>query len=180
MINSFSYKGLSLNVQLDYTHGGDLYSATVSNLMRRGVTKDTEDREGTFIIPGYYGNPTTGDVLLNENGQKIRNVIQLGANDLHFLNTHDVNENLVFDATVLRIREVNLGYTLPEKWIAKSPFESVGLSFNVSNLWYRAFNIPEHVNLDPEVGSSNSNGRGFDTQTDPSMRKFAFGVKLLF
>lgn len=180
IINGFSYKNLKLNVQVEYTRGGDIYSSTASNILRRGVTKDTEDREGTYIIPGYYGNPATGEPLLDENGNKIRNTIQLGANDLYFLNTIDVNENLVFDGTLLRIREVNLSYDLPNKWLTQLPFESVGFSFNVQNLWYKAFNFPEHMNFDPEVSSGSANGRGFDTQSDPSMRKFSLGVRLTF
>lgn len=178
MINGLNYKNWSLNVQVEYTHGGDVFSFTASNLLRRGVTKDTEDREGTYIYPGVYGNPATGEVILDENGNKIRNTIQLGANDLFFLNTIDINENIVFDATRLRIREINLNYSLPQSLISKSPFRGASLSFNVQNLWYRAFNFPEHMNFDPEVSSNNSNGRGFDTQSDPTMRQFSLGLNL--
>jgi hypothetical protein len=178
MINGFKYKNWNLNIQIDYTHGGDVFSNTASNLLRRGVTRDTENREQTFIIPGVYGNPATGEVLLDENNQPIPNTIQLGANDLYFLNTIDVNENLVFDATRLRIREINLSYTLPQSLIDKTPFRSVALSANVQNLWFRAFNFPKYMNFDPEVSSNNSNGRGFDTQSDPTMRQFSFGLNV--
>jgi len=178
MINGLNYKNWSLNIQVEYTHGGDVYSQTASNLLRRGVTKDTEDREGSYILPGFYGNPGTGEVILDENGQKIRNNIQIGANDLYFINTIDVNDNLVFDATRLRIREINLNYSLPQSLIDRSPFQSASLSFNVQNLWFRAFNFPEHMNFDPEVSSNSSNGRGFDTQSDPTMRQFSLGLNL--
>jgi len=178
MINGFSYKNWNLSVQIDYTHGGDVYSTTASNLLRRGVTKDTEDREGSYIIPGVLGNPNTGEVILDENGNAIPNTIQLGANDLFFLNTIDVSENLVFDATRLRIREINLSYSLPQSLLNKTPFRGASFSFNVQNLWFKAFNFPEHMNFDPEVSSNNPNGRGFDTQSDPTMRQFSLGLNL--
>lgn len=178
MINGLTYKNWSMNIQIEYTHGGDIYSQTASNLLRRGTTRDTEDREGSYIIPGVYGNPSNGEVILDENGQKIRNQIQLGANDLYFLNTIDVNENLVFDATRLRIREINLNYSLPADLINKTPFRAVSISANVQNLWFRAFNFPKYMNFDPEVSSNNPNGRGFDTQSDPTMRQFSLGLNL--
>ena len=178
IINGFSYKNFNLNVQVDYTQGGDFYSSTVSNVFRRGTTTDTEDREGTYIIPGIYGDPTTGLPILDDNGNKIRNTIQLGANDLYFLNTMDINDNLVFDATVLRIREVNLSYRLPNRLMEKSPFQAASFSFNVQNLWYKAFNFPPGINFDPEVSSNNSNGRGFDTQSDPTRRQFSLALRL--
>jgi len=178
MINGLKYKNLSLNIQVDYTHGGDIYSSTANNLLRRGTTRDTENREGTYIIPGYYGNPTTGEVILDENGNKIRNTIQLGANDLYFLNTIDVSDNSVYDGTTLRIREINLGYNLPSKLVEKSPFRSVNVSFNIQNVWFKAFNLPEYMNLDTEVSSNNPNGRGWDTQADPTMRQYAVSLRL--
>jgi hypothetical protein len=178
MINGFSYKNFNLNVQIDYTHGGDIYSQTVSNTMRRGTTRDTEDREGTYIIPGFLANPTTGQLLLDDAGNKIPNRIQLGANDLYFLNTQDINDNLVFDGSVLRVREINLSYRLPSTFVEKSPFSDVSLSFNVQNLWFKAFNFPKYLNFDPEVSSNNSNGKGFDTQSDPTMRQYALAIRL--
>lgn len=178
MINTLRYKNFNLNIQLDYVHGGDIYSQTANNLLRRGTTRDTEDRDGTYIIPGYFGNPTTGEVLLDENGQKIRNNIQLGANDLYFLNTIDVNDNSVYDGTILRIREINLSYSLPYSLMEKSPFQAASLSFNVQNVWFKAFNMPKYMNLDTEVSSSNANGRGFDTQADPTMRQYAVSLRL--
>ncbi len=178
MINGFTYKNLNLTVQVDYTHGGDIFSNTASTLLRRGVTQDTEDREGTYVLPGFYGDPNTGEVILDENGQKIPNNIQLGANDLFFLNTIDVNENIVFDGSVLRIREINLNYSMPSRLLQKLPFQGVNVSFNVQNAWFKAFNFPEHMNFDPEVSSNNPNGRGFDTQADPTMRQYSLSLRL--
>ncbi len=180
-INSFSYKGFTLDVQMEYIHGGDIYSVTASNLLRRGVTRDTEDREGTYIIPGVLADPNTGDVLLDANGQKIPNTIQIGANDLYFINTVDVNENIVFDASVIRLRDISLSYNLPEKMIGKTPFGSVTFTLSGNNLWYKAPNLPKYMNLDPEVLSAGvGNAKGLDFQNDPSYKQYSFGVKLTF
>ena len=41
------------------TKGGQFYSNSIYSLLGRGVTKDTEDRETLWIIPGVYGDPNT-------------------------------------------------------------------------------------------------------------------------
>jgi TonB-linked SusC/RagA family outer membrane protein len=180
-INSFTYKGLTLDVQWEYIHGGDVYSITASNLLRRGVTRDTEDREGSYIIPGVLADPNTGTPLLDGNGDQIQNNIQIAANDLYFINLMDVNENIVYDASVVRLRDISLSYSLPSKLLEKSPFGSVRFSLTGNNLWYYAPNLPEYMNLDPEVLSSGvGNGKGLDFQNDPSYKQFSFGVKLTF
>ncbi|PQJ22989.1 SusC/RagA family TonB-linked outer membrane protein [Tenacibaculum sp. SG-28] len=180
-INNFSYKNISLSMQWDYVHGGDVYSTTASNLLRRGVTTDTEDREGSYVIPGVLGDPNTGEAIRDANGQPIRNNIQIGANDLYFINLQDVDENLVYDATTLRLRDVTLSYSLPSKHLEKSPFGSVTFSATGNNIWFKAFNVPDGLNYDPEVISSgNSNARGLDFQNDPSYSTYSLSVKVSF
>ena len=181
-INSFSYKNFTLSAQWEYIHGGDIYSVTASNLLRRGVTTDTEtNREGSYIIPGVLADPNTGDVLKDANGQSINNTIQIGANDLYFINLQDVDENLVYDASSVRLRDVSLSYKMSKKSLEKTPFGSLTFTASGNNLWYKAYNIPAGLNLDPEVISSGQgNGRGLDFQNDPSYKTYSFSVKATF
>ena len=183
-INTISYKNFTFGLQWEYTHGGDIYSVSASNLLRRGVTRDTEDREGSYIIPGVIGNPNTGEVTLDANGDKIKNNIQIGANDLYFINLMDVDENIVFDASVFRIRDISLSYKLPESLLEKTPFGSVVFNAQANNFYYSAPNLPQYMNLDPEVLGANPEGgtntKGVDYQNDPSYKQFSLGVKLTF
>ena len=183
-INTISYKNFTFGLQWEYTHGGDIYSVSASNLLRRGVTRDTEDREGSYIIPGVIGNPNTGEVTLDANGDKIKNNIQIGANDLYFINLMDVDENIVFDASVFRIRDISLSYKLPESLLEKTPFGSVVFNAQANNFYYNAPNLPQYMNLDPEVLGANPEGgtntKGVDYQNDPSYKQFSLGVKLTF
>jgi len=117
--NTLRFKGLVFSFLVDYTHGGKLYSNAISTLLGRGVTKDTEDREKTMIIPGVYGNPNTQQPILDGSGNKIPNKTQISVNDLYFSSgnsTFAINsagEWQVYDATCLRLRELTLGYDLP-------------------------------------------------------------------
>ena len=183
-INTISYKNFTFGFQWEYTHGGDIYSVSASNLLRRGVTRDTEDREGSYIIPGVIGDPNTGEVTLDANGDKIKNNIQIGANDLYFINLMDVDENVVFDASVFRIRDISLSYKLPESLLENSPFGSVVFNAQANNFHFYSPNLPQYMNLDPEVLGANPEGstntKGVDYQNDPSYKQFSVGVKLTF
>ena len=180
-INTFSYKNFTLGIQWEYIHGGDIYSFSASNLLRRGVTRDTEDREGSYIIPGVLADPNTGLPLKDANGNNIKNNIQIGANDLYFINLMDVAENIVYDASVLRLRDISFSYTMSEDMLKKTPFGSVVFSVSGNNLWYKAPNLPKYMNLDPEVlGTGAGNGKGLDFQNDPSYKQYSLGVKVTF
>ena len=182
--NTLSYRGFSLNFLVDYKHGGDLYSVTVNSMLGRGVTKDTEDRERTFIIPGVYGDPVTGEAILDADGNKIPNTTQLNMNDLVFGNTFAINadsEWSVYDASVFRLREVSLGYTLRGDQLGNLPLGSLTISLSGRNLWFYALNMPEHTNFDPEIGTYGaSNVQGIEYSGAPSVRRFGVNLRATF
>ena len=187
LTNSISFKGFTLGAVLDYRHGGDLYSTTVERLMGRGVVKDTEDRESSVIIPGFLGNRTTGQPILDENGNKVPNTIQVTTNDLffqpgfggYFINAAD--EFSVFDGTNIRIREVSLSYELPQNMLDKTPFGSAVLTFSGRNLWRFAPNIPHSTNFDPERnGFGANNTQGIEYATAPQSKRYGVNLKFTF
>ncbi|MCF7567506.1 SusC/RagA family TonB-linked outer membrane protein [Sabulilitoribacter arenilitoris] len=180
-INTFRYGNLSLSAQVEYTHGGDFSSNTIDNLLRRGVTKDTDQREGTLVVPGFLANPSTGEPLVDGNGNQIPNNIQLGANEIYFLNFLDPAGQAIYDGSVVRLREISLSYDLPNKLLEKTPFGSLSFTVLGNNLWYWAPNVPEHTNFDPEVISTGvGNGQGLEFQTAPTSKKFSFSIKATF
>lgn len=182
--NTFSWKGITLSTVFDYKHRGDLYSVTVNSLLGRGVTKDTEDRDHAWIIPGVYGDPNTHEVILDENGQKIENSVRMTTNDLWFGETFAMNgadEWSVYDATVIRLREISLSYALPKKLFDKIPIGSASISLTGRNLWFWAPHFPEYSNFDPEVNSFGAtNTQGLEYTAAPSQRRYGINLKLTF
>lgn len=186
--NTVVYKAFSLRAQFDWKQGGDISSSTIQSLLGRGVTKDTEDREGTFVIPGYYGDSSTGTPILDANGNQIPNTVQLSMNELYFSpaggNTFAINsvdEADVYDGTVFRLREINLTYDVPSKILEKTPFGKISFSVLGSNLWYFAPNVPKYTNFDPESTSyGKSNLQGIETSAAPTAKRYGFKVNLTF
>ncbi|WP_374174060.1 SusC/RagA family TonB-linked outer membrane protein [Flavobacterium tructae] len=185
--NTFTYKAWSLRAQLDWKQGGDISSSTIESLLGRGVTRDTEDREKTFIIPGYYGN-NDGTPILDANGNQIPNSTQLSMNELYFspaggstFGINSVDEATIYDGTVFRLREINLTYDVPSKILEKTPFGKISLSFIANNLWYFAPNVPKYTNFDPETTSyGNSTLQGIETSAAPTAKRWGFKINLTF
>lgn len=168
-INNFSYKGFSFGFQWQYIDGGDIFSSTVQALMARGNTTDTDvDRNLPLIMPGVNADGTPND-------------IQGYIGDQFFRAYFFANEGGVFDATVIRLREVSLSYALPQSLLEKTPFGRVGLTISGENLFYNAPNFPEGINFDPEVLSLGvGNGRGFDFRTAPTVKKYGVALSVTF
>jgi TonB-linked SusC/RagA family outer membrane protein len=186
--NTISYKGISLSALWDWRQGGDLYSVTIYSLLGRGVTKDTEDREHSWIIPGVYGN-AQGVLNLDASGNPIQNRTMVTTNDLYFYGggtetTFAINsaaEFNIYDATVYRLREVSIGYDLPKKWIEKAKIGRVNISLTGRNLWYFAPNVPSHTNFDPDINNyGSSNIQGIDLSCAPTSRRYGVNLKVTF
>ncbi len=184
---AFSYRGISLSCLWNYRHGGDLYSETTQFYLGRGVTKDTEDRDGYFIVPGVYGDADSGLPILDENGQKIVNTTSVLLNDVYFQNAsgsfaiNSADEMSVFDATVIRLSEVSLGYDFPKELLKKTPFGRAGITFTGRNLWYKAPNFPKYSNFDPETSTFGAqNYVGLEYNSAPSVKRYGVNLSLTF
>ena len=170
--NTFAYKQLSLAIQVDYQHGGDIYARTANTFIARGLTTDTDfDRSLPIILPGV--NSTTG----------APNDVIISSTDAYFNNLGfgpaEVN---IYDASHIKLRDVTLTYRFSKEALARTPFGTVNLSLSGQNLFVRAFNTPKGVNYDPELNSvgAGNNSRGFDFLTSWNSRRYGMSVKLTF
>ncbi|HAS58053.1 MAG TPA: SusC/RagA family TonB-linked outer membrane protein [Algoriphagus sp.] len=169
-INSFTYKGFTLNAMMEYRHKGAIFSNTVTATLARGVTKDpVVDRELTFIMPGVKEDGTPND-------------IQITASDYFFAGYQGAtDEPNVFDGSMIRLRELSLGYQIPSNLMSKTPFKRASIALSGTNLWFLALNFPPNMNYDVDVlGTGVGNGLGFDFVTGPSSRRFGGTVTLTF
>ncbi|SDB66591.1 TonB-linked outer membrane protein, SusC/RagA family [Flavobacteriaceae bacterium MAR_2010_188] len=166
-INSISFANFNLGFQISHVAGGDIYSQTIGTLLGRGLIN--EDRRESFILPGVT---TTGE----PNRQQIDNA------SFYFDNVlFGPSELRIYDASVIRLREVSLSYNLPTKWLEETPFGSISITASGYNLWYDAYNTPDRANFDPNVaGIGVGNGRGFDYLNGPSAKRYGMSVKLSF
>ncbi|SOD92361.1 SusC/RagA family TonB-linked outer membrane protein [Spirosoma fluviale] len=185
--NTVNFKNFSLSVLLDYKAGGSLFSSTAASLLLRGQLKNSEDREGMRVIPGVLGDPATYKPLVGDNGQPIKNTIAMTAFQYHFTDgygAYGADEVNIYDATVVRLREISLGYSVPKDFLKRyaKVLGSLRLSVSGRNLWFYAPNMLKGLNFDPEVLSNfaDSNIQGFDLGASPSTRRFGINLNASF
>jgi hypothetical protein len=168
-INTISYKELSLRVQVDYTKGGMMQALTPASLLARGLAKETDfDRSQPIVLPG---------VLANGNP----NNIQVSPTSAYFNTYFGPSEFQTWDATLIRLREVSLSYSLPARWLSKTPFGSISIVASGQNLWYVAPNFPKSTNFDPETSSTGvGKGRGLEFFSGPTSRRFGASIRVTF
>ena len=195
--NNLSYKGFQLSVLWDMTKGGDFWTETVTNLLGRGVTKDTEDRETSRVIEGVYANSTPVPGADGKNhytallvgGKTVPNQTRVTTNDLYFSPTgtggtfaiNSATEAAVYDGTVYRLREVVLAYSIPSSIVSKLKLTAATFSVSGRNLWFLAPNLPKYVNFDPDVNNVVSgNAQGVEQGGAPSTRRVGVNLNITF
>ena len=194
--NTLTYKGFQLNVLWDMTKGGDFYSESISSMLGRGVTRDTEDRETSRVIEGVYGSLTATPGADGRNhytailvgGKPVPNQTRVTTNDLFFTQgtgasfaTNGAFEYAVFDGTVYRLREVVLSYALPSSILNKLKLTDVRFSVSGRNLWFLAPNLPKYIKFDPDINSVVSgNTQGVETGGAPSTRRVGVNLNITF
>jgi hypothetical protein len=117
---------------------------------------------------------------VNSNGDT--NNLQINNSTFWFSNIlFGPSELQVYDATTLRLQEASFSYSMPSKFLDRTPFGSLTFTVSGNNLWYRAFNTPAGANFDPNTsGTGVGNGVGFDFINGPSARRYGFSVKASF
>lgn len=171
-ISTVSFKGISFRMQWDWTQGGDMLAYTPGTLVGRGLTKDTEfDRLLPIILPGVKADGTPNDV-------------QISASQAYFNNYSGffgMGDLITYDATVIRLREASVSYSLPASVLSKTPFGSISFTVSGQNLWYNAPNFPKYTRFDPETSSLGvSNVRGLEYLTGPTSRRFGASLRVTF
>ncbi|MEO7445410.1 MAG: SusC/RagA family TonB-linked outer membrane protein, partial [Ferruginibacter sp.] len=166
LTNNLKYKNLSLGITTDFTKGGQILSFTSGLYKSRGVLDITAvDRESPRILDG---------VIEVSPGKYIPNNIQISSQSYWGVLGGLQSEFNVYDATVLRLREISLGYDIP----SNGKFVK-GLRFSIfgRNLYYYA---PNAI-FDPSVNTQGAgNIRGLELQSAPNARTIGANIKFTF
>ena len=171
-ISTLSFKGISFRMQWDYTQGGDMLAYTPGTVVGRGLSADTDfDRTLPLILPGVKRDGTPNDVQISASAAYFNNLSG-------FFGVSDI---ITYDATMIRLREASLSYSLPSSVLTKTPFGSLSITLSGQNLWYNAPNFPKYVNFDPETSSLGvSNVRGLEYLSGPTSRRLGVSVRVTF
>jgi len=166
--NALNYKGFRLSTLIDFKFGHKLISATNYNLWRHGLHKGTlAGREG-----GVIGEGVTEDGAVNTTPMEASAYYGTIRNITSFV------EDFVYNAGFLKLRQLSLGYKLPNKLMEKLPFQSVTFSVVSNNVLVLKKYTP---NIDPEqFGQASDNLSGIESGALPLSRSIGFNLNLKF
>ena len=186
--NRFTYKNWALSFLIDWQEGGSVFSLDQYYGLATGLYEETDftndlgnpvrnalDEGGGLVLDGVYA-PGTIINGVDVSGQT--NTTRVHGDDYRvFGYPRNPNAAFVYDATYIKLREVVLTYSLPEKTLEKSFFNGVSFSLVGSNLWIISKDLPH---ADPEAGQSSGNVQGWQSGVMPTTRNVGLTVNLQF
>lgn len=199
--NSFTYKNIYLSFLVDARIGGSIYSNTNRTGTYTGVLATTLPGRNAANGGLYYyypNNASSGKAIgvasgtatgpagetVYQDGNIYPGVTADGKANTTILPAQNyykgftnVDEQFVFDATYVKLREVKLGYSLPQQLIKKIGLQSATVSIVGRNLWIIHKAVP---NIDPETAFNSGNAQGLEDLTLPTVRNIGFNINLKF
>ena len=177
--SSFNYKGVRLSFLFDIRQGGELYSLTQTVGREGGIIKESLEGRANGYDLSLEGNGVIGQgVVQQPDGSFIANTRKLTAREWHtaFTSGRNIAEGVMYDASFVKLRELQIGYTIPDRIFGKLPVRGATISLVGRNLFLWD-NVP-HV--DPETMSYSGGTAlpGIDYMALPSSR--SYGVNLSF
>lgn len=164
MTHTFNYKKLSLTALFTYSYGGDLLYLPESNTF--GLA-DMSNRITRVMLPYYTPeNPGSNRPTLT---------LKEGNNYSGFSGTSTMS---VFDASYIKLKTINISYTLPQAWVNKVGVTSGQIYFSGANL----FAITKYPGPDPEVSNDPYSIQGgfTDDGAYPQSRQYSMGIRFSF
>jgi|ERR1739838_1130285 hypothetical protein len=134
-----------------------------ANMLSDGENANNNQRVDAF---NYWRNPGDTNVL---------------PNPLLAANTNQSSDRFLQDGSYIRLRSLQLGYTLPSKFTERIKLKSLRMYVQGQNLWTYAPNF----NGDPEVGigsgETNQDAAGeYNLYSYPTLQSFLFGIDVSF
>ncbi|RKE04110.1 SusC/RagA family TonB-linked outer membrane protein [Marinifilum flexuosum] len=152
------YKGFDFSMMFYGSHGNDLYNgnryylenmSAGQNFLATTLNAWTEDNRNTSMPRAVLGDP---------NG-----------------NTRESTRYLE-DGSFLRLKNIELGYTLPKDVISRIGITKCRVYVNAQNIWTST----DYSGIDPEVGRGGVLDQGIDRSFYPINKSFFAGIQLSF
>jgi hypothetical protein len=178
--NSFNYKGVNFSFLFDIRSGGVLYSETQTVGREGGIIVETLEGRADGYDLTKAGNGVVGKGVVFVNGVAQENTRRITAREWHTAWTggRGIAEGVMYDASFVKLRELQIGYTIPDKVWGKLPIRNVNITLVGRNLllWDR---VPH---IDPENMSYTGGTAlpGIENMSMPSARSYGVNLNIKF
>lgn len=154
--NSFSYKGLDFSFMFQFNYGNDIYNAT-----RLYANTTMEKNYNMMAEVADRWTPSNASNTVPKYDGYIKN---------------ELYSRFIEDGSFLRLKNLTLGYTLPQRWTRKFYVNKLRVYFSAQNL----FVVTGYSGYDPEVSVASSSPAtpALDWGAYPKSRVYTFGIDL--
>ncbi len=164
--NSISYRSFDINILFNFVYGNDVYLS--------GGRYQSANAE-------WWDNQTRDQLDRWQQPGDITDVPQARFDQR---NGSQHSSRYLYDGSYLRLRNLNVGYTLPDQLVARAGFSKARLYVTAYNL----FTLTKYPGYDPDVNSLGTGTSaqesnvimGIDFYTTPQIRSVLFGMDLSF
>jgi hypothetical protein len=175
--NNVRIGNFDLSVLLDWRQGGEIVSRTLALAGVAGQLEETVNRpaEG-FVIEGVQSTGTSDNLIYTQNTTPV-------SAESYYRSFYNRNheENNVYDASYLKIREVSLTYRLGQRQLNDTFLNGLG-SLSISLIGRNLYAFSEIPHFDPEqfaIQGQNIIG-GVEDIAYPSARSFGLNLGVEF
>jgi len=192
LLNSFSWRGIDMNILFDMQRGGNIFYLTYAFGMYSGILEESAAptnvpgqtgtiRDAGKILDGVYGNAygqytdAAGNVVTTPIASTTpaeNRAVGEGYGGQHY-SLHALN---VFKSDYIKLREISIGYTLPQRFTG--PIRDVRIGAFGRNL---ATFGRDNQHFDPEyIQMAGGNAQGIEGGYAPTTRTYGFSIGFNF
>jgi TonB-linked SusC/RagA family outer membrane protein len=155
--NVLSYKGFDFSFFFNFSLGNKVLNFSKATLVNMGA--DIQNNQSVDALRRWKKPGDVTDIPKYELNSTL--------NNLH-------SNRLLEDASYLRLKNVSLGYNLPNSIINKINFRQIKIYASATNLW----TYTKYTGSDPEVSTLDGStaAQGIDFFTLPQVRTIALGI----
>ena len=174
LYNTITYQNFNLGFLFDWRQGGEVLSRTILIGGTSGMMDFTaESRENGLVGVGVK------NVGSEESPEYVTNDVIVSGRDFYWSRYNRGNEEIGrYDASFVKLREIKLGYQLPNDLFGNFPLRNVSVAIVGRNLalW------TENTHFDPEVISFDGGTvvPGVEDMATPTTRSFGFNINFEF
>jgi TonB-linked SusC/RagA family outer membrane protein len=162
--NELRFRGANLSFLLDTRQGGEIFSVTHMFGRYAGVLEETlQGRETPMVIPG----------VRVVDGDTVANTVEVDA-ETYWSGLYGLHEAHITDGSFVKLREVVLGYNVPNRMTRRLGVSGMNVSLVGRNL--KLWTDTPHI--DPETAFDASNAQGFEFGQFPSARSWGFNISV--
>jgi len=169
---NMEYKGFDMNFFFQGSYGNDIYNMLkVNSFNANNGGLNWDPSLINSYVPAQYN--TSDKKALPVETSAARNT-ETGMPRMDC----DLSSSTFYieDGSYLRLKNIQIGYTLPSSVTSKIKMERLRIYVGAKNL----LTFTKYTGFDPEVGETSLLERGFDRGTYPQSKMFTFGINASF